>query len=197
VDEKYHTVVLFPMDTKPSFDEKLSVKTKYGFNASRWASIVETTGYSIFWEAIAEIFEKFKLNERGKKVAIMLPTISLLKKVKGDLEKSTKLSIGTFIGEVKKEDRVNELSKDIILTNDKIFDKGIDVKDLEILINFVPFASIVKTEQIIGRLRYKEDKSSVLIDVTDFGYDECVKQFKLRRRFYKKKAKKIIELEKN
>jgi superfamily II DNA or RNA helicase len=197
VDEKYHTVVLFPMDTKPSFDEKLSVKTKYGFNSPRWASIVESTGYPIFWETMMEIFEKLKLNERGKKVAIMLPTISLIKKVKSDLEKSTKLSIGTFIGEVKKEDRVGELSKDIILTNDKIFDKGIDVKDLEILINFVPFGSIVKTEQIIGRLRYKEGKSSVMVDVTDFGYDECVKQFKIRRRFYKKKAKKIIELEKN
>jgi len=61
--------------------------------------------------------------------------------------------------------------------------------------NFVPFGSIVKTEQIMGRLRYGKEKSSVLIDVTDFGYEECIKQYKLRKRFYKKRAKKILEFD--
>jgi hypothetical protein len=55
----------------------------------------------------------------------------------------------------------------------------------------------VKTEQIIGRLRYGEKKQSILVDVTDYGFEECVKQFKVRRRFYKKKAKKIVEIERN
>lgn len=193
-DEKYHTVILYKMDSKPSFDEKLTVKTKYGFSASRWASYINGSGYEFFWSSLTEIFEKFKLKERGMKMAIMLPTIELIRKVQADLEKDGH-EVGVFIGEVKKDKRVLELEKDIILTNDKIFDKGIDVKDLEILINFVPFASLVKTEQIIGRLRYGKDKSSILIDVTDYGFDECIKQFKIRRRFYKKKAKKIIEIE--
>jgi hypothetical protein len=61
----------------------------------------------------------------------------------------------------------------------------------------VPFGSLVKTEQIIGRLRYGEKKQSILVDVTDYGFEECVKQFKVRRRFYKKKAKKIVEIERN
>jgi superfamily II DNA or RNA helicase len=195
VDEKYHTVILYKMNTKPSFDEKLAVKTKYGFNAARWSSYVEKDGYEFFIETLLEIFEKFELVKRKKKIAIMLPTISLIKKVRESL-KDVGLEIGVFIGEVKKDEREEALKKPLILTNDKIFDKGIDVKDLEILINFVPLASIVKTEQIIGRLRYGEEKVSILIDVTDFGFDECVRQFKLRRRFYKKKAKKIIEIEK-
>jgi superfamily II DNA or RNA helicase len=194
-DEKYHTVVLYKMNTKPSFDEKLAVKTKYGFNAARWSSYVEKDGYEFFLETLMEIFEKFELVKRKKKIAIMLPTISLIKKVRESL-KDVGLEIGVFIGEIKKDEREEALKKPLILTNDKIFDKGIDVKDLEILINFVPLASIVKTEQIIGRLRYGEEKLSILIDVTDFGFDECVRQFKLRRRFYKKKAKKIIEIEK-
>jgi len=125
----------------------------------------------------------------------MLPTIDLIKRVKTDLEELYGVDVGTFIGEIKKEKRIEELSKLIILTNPSIFDKAIDVSDLEVLINYVPFGSIVKTEQIIGRLRYKEDKSSILIDVTDYGFDECIKQFKIRKRFYKKKAKKIIEIE--
>jgi superfamily II DNA or RNA helicase len=194
-DEKYHTVVLYKMDSKPSLEEKIAVKTKYGFNASRWASFIEETGYEFFWESLEEIIEKFKLKERNMKVAIMLPTISLIKKVQKGLEELG-LEVGIFIGEVKKEDREEALKKKFILTNDKIFDKGIDVKDLEILINYVPFGSLVKTEQIIGRLRYGKEKASILIDVTDIGYEECLRQMKLRKRFYKKKAKKIIEIEK-
>ena len=177
--------------------KKLSVKTKHGFSASRWASYIEKDGYE-FWSTLMEIFKVFKLTERNKKIAIMLPTIKLIKLVEQNLKDlNLNLNIGLFIGEVKKEKRILELDKNIILTNDKIFDKAIDVKDLEVLINFVPFASLVKTEQIIGRLRYGKDKSSVLIDVTDYGFEECIKQFKIRRRFYKKKAKKIIEIERN
>jgi hypothetical protein len=52
------------------------------------------------------------------------------------------ISLGTFIGELKKEeDRLEALSKTFILTNDKMFDKAIDVPGLEVLINCVPFAS--------------------------------------------------------
>jgi len=193
IDEKYHTVVLYMMDSKPTFEEKLSVKTRYGFNTPKWASILETTGYDIFLENLKAIFDNFKLKERGKKVAIMLPTLSLIEKVRNDLT-TLGYDLGIFIGSVKEKDRREALTKPFILTNDKIFDKAIDVKDLEILINFVPFGSIVKTEQIMGRLRYGKEKLSILVDITDIGYEECVKQMKLRKRFYKKKAKKIIEI---
>jgi len=126
----------------------------------------------------------------------MLPTINLIKRLKTDLEENHPgIVVGTFIGEIKDgEKRADELDKQFILTNDKMFDKAMDVPDLEILINFVPFGSIVKTEQIMGRLRYGETKSSIFIDVTDIGFKECVAQSKIRRRFYKKKAKKIIEI---
>ena len=197
LSEKYHTVILYRMNTHPSLDDRISVRTKYGFNQARWSQYVSNDGYEFFLEAVSEIFEKFKLIDRKKKIAIMLPTIELIKQLKKDLiNLFPNTTIGTFIGEISKDKRLAELDKDIVLTNDKIFDKGIDVKDLEILINFVPIGSIVKTEQIIGRLRNREGYSSILIDVTDEGFDECVRQSKLRKRFYKKKAKKIIEIEK-
>ena len=37
-------------------------------------------------KAVSDIFEKFKLIERKKKTAIMLPTIDIIKKLKADLE---------------------------------------------------------------------------------------------------------------
>jgi len=194
INKKYHTVVMCQIDSKPSIEEKLSVKTKYGFNSSRWASFIESNSYEILLEIIRLIFDKFQLKNRDKKVAIMLPTISLIKKLEKDL-RELELDPGMFIEEVKKTDREEALKKKVILTNDKIFDKGIDVKDLEVLINFVPLGSIIKTEQIMGRLRYKKNKSSILIDITDKGYEECIRQMKIRRRFYKKRAKQIIDIE--
>jgi len=194
-DDKYHTVILYSFDSKPTIDEKFSVKSKYGFSTSKWASHLQGDSYEFLDEAITEIFKKFDLIKRGKKTAIMLPTLKLIDMVKDSFNQKG-IEVGTFIGDVKTDKRKDELDKNIILTNDKMFGKGIDVKDLEVLINFVPFGSDVKTEQIMGRLRYKEKTPVVLIDVTDVGYIECVKQFKLRRRFYKKRAKKLIEIEK-
>lgn len=194
-DEKYHTVILYKWNSKPGLDDRIAVRTKYGFSQAKWANYIQEDGYESFLETVSDLFTRFSLLTRGKKVAIMLPTIDLIKKLKADLEYLyPKIEIGTFIGEISKTKRLAELEKQFILTNDKIFDKGIDVKDLEILINFVPIGSLVKTEQIIGRLRNRENYSSILIDITDTGFDECVRQSKLRKRFYKKKAKKIIEI---
>jgi len=196
-NEKYHKVILYSYDSHPSFDEKMSVRTKYGFSAPMWAKYIATDGYEFLLEAAADIIKTFKLIERNKKVAIMLPTIELINKLKTDLEITfPDIEIGVFIGSTAKNKRDEELSKKFFITNDKIFGKAIDIKDLEILINFVPFGSQVQTEQIIGRLRNREGMSSILIDTTDIGFDECIRQSKLRKRFYKKKAKEIIEFNK-
>jgi len=194
-NEKYHTVLLYHFDSRPTIDEKFSVKTKYGFSSSKWAANLQGDSYEFLDAAIKDIFEKLKLIERNKKVAIMLPTLKLIEMVKEQFNDQG-IEVGTFIGEIKANKRKEELDKKIILTNDKIFDKAIDVKDLEVLINFVPFGSPVKTEQIMGRLRNNKGLSSILIDVTDIGYEECVKQYKLRKRFYKTHVKKLIEVEK-
>lgn len=198
--EKYHTIVLYTMDSKPSLDVKLGIKTKYGFSAARWASYIEQENYEVLLETAVNIIDKFDLIKRSKKTAIMLPTINLIKKLKEDLEiQYPDSSFGTFIGEISKKKRTEELNKMFILTNEKICGKGMDIKDLEILINFVPVGSTVVTEQILGRLRNNEGKSAIMIDVTDTGFDECLKQSKIRKRLYKKKStvKKIIEINKN
>jgi superfamily II DNA or RNA helicase len=193
--ERYCKIIMCKMNTHPGLDDRIAARTKYGFNQAKWASYVANDGYQFLLEAIVKIFDNFKLVTRDKKVAIMLPTIELIKKIKDDLTiQYPGIDIGTFIGEISKNKRLDELGKKFILTNDKIFDKGIDVKDLEILILLVPISSAVKTEQIVGRLRDRKDYSSIVIDVTDIGFDECVRQSKLRKRFYKKRAKEIIEI---
>ena len=194
--DKYHNVLMVQINTKPSIQAQASVKTRYGFSSAKWASYITDEGYEEFYTELTELIKKLKLRERNLKVAIIFPTIELIKKVqKGMLRDFKDISLGTFIGELKKEeDRLEALSKTFILTNDKMFDKAIDVPGLEVLINCVPFASQVKAEQVIGRLRYQSGKTCLMIDIGDFGFTECQRQYKLRKRFYKKHAKTISEI---
>lgn len=194
--EKYHTIILATMNSLPSFDEKIGIRTQYGFSQAKWGAYAASSGYETLLETLTTLIDKLKLLERDKKMAIILPTIDLIKKISVDLKENYKdIEIGTFIGEISKKKREDELDKKVILTNEKIFGKGKDVKDLEIVINFVPVGSVVVTEQILGRLR-NIGKSAILIDVTDIGFDECVRQQKIRKRFYKKckTVKNIIEI---
>lgn len=193
----YQTVILYPMNSNPSIDIKAGCRTKYGFSVGKWSNYMSTDGYETILETISDIMTKFKLVERDKKTAILFPTIDLIKKVKDDLiYLYPDIDIGMFIGEFKGEKREEQKNRKFILTDDKMFDKAIDIPDLEIMINFVDFGSLVKTEQTLGRLRYHEGFSSIYIDVVDYGFDECIRHSKIRKRFYKKHAKNIIEINK-
>jgi len=196
--ERYHKVVLVGFDSHPNDKQKASVKTKYGFCMNKWANFLATDEcYTYYKDCLFSILNIFKLIETNKKVAIMLPTIDLIDKTFNDLKNTyPSLEIGKFIGEVKKDNRKTELEKIVIITNNKIFGKGIDVPDLDCIINFVQLSSTVNLEQIIGRLRNNPGHSHVLIDVTDEGYIECKNQAKVRKRFYKKIAKEIKEVNK-
>ena len=193
--DRYHTVVLVKMNSKPDMATQGSVRTRYGFSSAKWARYIEEDGYDAFYENLDLLLSKFKLIERGMKTAIVLPTINLIKKVEHDLLRDhPEISLGTFIGEMKGDKRTEAREKTFILTNDKMFDKAIDVPGLEILINYVQFASSVKNEQLIGRLRYQPGKIAMMVDVGDSGFTETLRQFKIRKRFYKKYAKSITEI---
>jgi hypothetical protein len=192
----YHTIVMCSFDSAPPLDMQLTVSTKYGFNAPRWADWISKEGYPSFETSLFRVLDSMRLPDSGRKFAIMLPTIRLIDMVKESLSKRyPKLEIGLFIGSVKSEEkRSEEISKQAFLTNDKMFGKAIDIQDLDALINCVPFGSRIKTEQMIGRLRYREGKPSVMIDLSDTGFRECVRLMKARRKVYRKKAKAIFEI---
>jgi hypothetical protein len=194
-DDKYHTVILTTFDSNPPIDVKGSIKTMRGFNVPKWASYIssDSGGYPNFEAAVFKIIDGFGLLNRGIKCALMLPTIELIDKMSASLKSKygDGIDIGMFIGRIPIEDRKAELGHGFILTNDKIFDKAIDVEGLSLLIMAVPISSQVKTEQILGRLRHREGKPSILIDMADKGFPECVSQQKMRRRVYMKKAKAV------
>ena len=196
-NEKYHKVVLANFNSNPTEVQKLSVKTKYGFSMMKWANFLETSAlYTEYKKSLFTIIDKFKLVENNKKFAIMLPTIKLIEKTYDDIvDNYENVSVGKFIGDIrKKEERQEQLDKSIIITNDKMFGKAIDVPDLDCLINYLPVRSQVNTEQIMGRLRNSPGHTHVLIDVTDIGFTECKISKNIRKKLYRLKAKEIIEI---
>ena len=199
--ENYHTVLLVEMNSHPDMRTQAYVKTKYGFNSARWAQFIAKDAYEKLYTVIKTIFTKMNLVNNSMKTAIVLPTLELIDAVNNSLsEDFPNAKIGVFTGELKKtEDRETALQSDVIITNDKMFDKAIDVPGLEVLINCVQFASDVKAQQMIGRLRknLEPNKQSIMIDVGDLGFIETVRLFKSRSRFYKKVAKSIATINMN
>ena len=195
-NKKYHIILLAKFNSQPSEKEKISVKTKYGFSTIKWANFLsKDKHYEKYLNSLLNIINKFKLVEKNKKFVIMLPTIDLIEKTFDDLSINyPNITIGKFIGEIKKENRQNELQKQIIITNPKIFGKGIDVSDLDCVINYSQISSKVNIEQILGRLRNNPGHSHVLIDVTDYGYIQCKNQLRSRKNFYKNVALRLIEI---
>jgi superfamily II DNA or RNA helicase len=196
LNAKYHTVVLCTFNSHPTSIQMASVRTKYGFSVTKWADFI-TNGdqFSNYYKSLKKIIDKFKIIDKGLKVAIMLPTIDLIEKTKENLVSDYGIEVGEFIGEIPKDERAVELGKTVFLTNQKIFGKGIDVPDLDCIINYVQLSSKVNLEQIMGRLRNNEGHSHVLIDVTDTGFAACKNQQRSRKSFYKTIAKSLFTVE--
>lgn len=196
----YCDVVLYKFNSSPDERTKYSCKTQMGFSAPLWSRWIEGGGYENYIMCLKEIFDNFQLKRRQKKIAIVLPTIKLIEKTQEDLEEYLGLSVGMFIGSrssgksLTAEEKASARENMVFITNTKMFDKAIDEPDLEILINFVPFTSEVLLEQLMGRIRYRADKSHVYIDVTDYGFPSCKQQLYARKQFYKKHAKSIREM---
>ena len=189
----FRDVILYKFNSNPSSEAKAACKTPAGFSSAKWGRYIEDEGYDEFIKCLIDIFKNFKLVQRQKKVAIILPTNDLIDKAKIDFDEQFEIDTGVFNGTVKLSERQKELDKDVFFSTDKSFGVAIDKQDLEVLINFCPFSSHTKLEQMVGRLRYVPGKTHVVIDVTDIGFPSCKNQLRQRKQFYIHDAKSIRE----
>lgn len=190
--EKYHNVIITKVNSQPNALTQTKMVTNRGFSVNNFFNYVTKDKKDFYFETIKNILD-IALKNGKRKTAIILHTIEsvtifleMLKKIYPDL------NISRFDGTVKKSDRNKVLTNsDIIVTTDVSFNKGIDVPDLEIVINLVPLSSRPKTEQMLGRLRKLENKEVFYFDVVDVGFDSCLKQLNMKNYVFKKKAKVI------
>lgn len=193
----YHKIVYVKFNTKPTLDDIALMNTKRGFNCNEYYKyLMKDSNYDTFSNMILKVLNIVLTQNKDFKIAIIVHTLEFLSKLKETLENEyPNISVGNFSGLVKDiQEKDNELNKQLILTTDKSFDKAINVMDLSILINTVPLSSKVKTEQMMGRLRYVKGKECMYFDITDVGFPACKNQFKVRSEIFKLKAKKIFEI---
>jgi len=183
--ENYHNIIEYKWSSNPTTKDTVDCQTKYGFSMAKYCNYLESKKYEPFEELLYDLIFNFCLKDRRKKkMAILFGTNKLLDRFYDNLKSycntmNYKLVIGKFNGTIKKEDKMNELNNsDIIITTDKSFSKGMDVANLQILINTVPFSSETKLIQTIGRLRPLSDKEVIFFDINDIGFKNIKYQLK-------------------
>lgn len=196
----YHKVTFVKYNTHPTLDEQTVMSKKRGFDGNAYYNYLEQEEkYKIFVNVIKRLLDISWFDDKNRKIAIVVHTLSFLSKLKNTLEQEyPDIEIGNFSGLIKdiniKDDQLN---KRLILTTDKSFDKAINVMDLAVLINTVPMSSSIKTEQMLGRIRYVKGKKSMYFDLTDEGFTACRAQCRNRSNILKLKAKKTFVLKIN
>jgi len=197
--KKYSNVIIYKINSRPSVKEIEKLKTKYGFNGNEFSKLMNTDNYKMYEKELVNIIFGLINKDETRKTAVVFHLNSSVDlfydKLKHIIERNNlKVSIGKFNGNIKKSERSKALDKDLIITTGKSFAKAIDVKDLECLINTVPFSSNTMAEQLMGRLRKIENKEVYYFDLIDIGYPQCKNQLYYKKKTYNKLSKRIDEV---
>lgn len=196
-DERYHNVIIVKYNSNPSLEDQENMINRYGFDANKWSKYILQDGkFENFYSMILKLINDVN-GSRTKKLALLFHTMEgnglLHESLVEDLPD---MSIGRYDSSIKnKATKESQVDKDLFVTTDKTFGKAIDVKDLSVLINTVPFGSEVMSEQMLGRLRRLNGKEVYYIDCIDVGFERCRKQLNKRRNIYNKIGKKLYEID--
>ncbi|MFA7143273.1 MAG: DEAD/DEAH box helicase family protein [Candidatus Dojkabacteria bacterium] len=191
----YHKVLLVDYKTYPTKEIINTIEqSKYGFNVVKYSSYIGEEGWKCFSYMLEELLTQL-YSKKFRKTFIIFKTLDILEKTSELIKQifDDKYSVGKFTGKVAKNDRAEQLDNDIVLCTEKIFQTGIDVPDLQILINTFPMSSKVLTEQIIGRLRGNQ-LNSLYVDITDSSFNKTINQLNHRKQVFKKFAKEIYSM---
>ena len=127
--------------------------------------------------------------DSNAKIAILLGTLELVQKIRdGLVEDFGEDKVGNFTSLIPVKQRIKELEKQIIVSTEKSMDSALDT-EVSAIIMCVPVTSEVQLTQIIGRIRYKEDKPNrkyLVYDVFDTAFKKTLNNFKERSRIIRR-----------
>lgn len=207
--EKYYNIVMYNINMKYQDRETVKFHNKRGFDVLKYSqSLTSPNHIEDFYNVIEEVLRKVCSNNfnRHKKLAILVKLIEQTELVSEyidnildcDAEENgyeRVMKVGVLTGKTpKSQKRLVKEESDIIVTTDKSFAKGIDVANLEILINFVPIGCSQNTSnlnQFVGRLRKLDKKKVFYVDIVEKSVSNTVSMSRGRLKYYKTIAKKI------
>ena len=147
--------------------------------------------YTGITTAISEILAA----DANAKIAILLGTLELVQKIRdGLVDDFGEDKIGNFTSLIPSKQRVKELEKQIIVSTEKSMDSALDT-EVSALVMCVPVTSDVQLTQIIGRIRYKEDKPDrkyLVYDVFDTSFKKTMNNYKQRAKVIKRNICAVV-----
>lgn len=152
------------------------------------------------WLWINMLKDKYKDLVTTKKIAFYIGRINTVTDFKKDLLKITGLKdedIAIYNSETPDKDREKALSKKLIITTAESLGRGVDLANLDTLIDFETRSSLSRTEQLIGRISRTGAKTvGTYIQFIDDAFFVCKRNHhtKVRHGFYEKLFTKIEEI---
>ena len=189
---KYLNTIYVFYDTHPKYYEIKSCTSFYGFNTKNYAKhLFENPDacnqvMSILQWALETTLQAIDDDE---KIVIILELKDHIKLVKRELERLFPgVSIGDYSSNVDKSVKSDMLRNKIILSTDKSFGTGADLRGkLRVLINTITYSSKVTANQLPGRLRNIPNKKVYYIDLVNMGfkraYDHYFRRSKIINKF--------------
>lgn len=187
-------------NTYPTDYEVQSCMTYKGLSAiNYWNYIFNNDKRRLYLlGTIMMIIDECLENEPNGKILIYLAKNDHIKTFKEMLEKlykDTSISFGNYTGLVNKSKKRHEIRNNVIFTTIGSGGVGLDVKGLVATLSFVPYSSVIISNQMIGRLRESETKELYHYDFIDLGFKAMINQRTKRLHVFRQKTKSEEELE--
>lgn len=191
--DNYIIMVIYKFHHKPTTEQRLACKTKDGLSQSLYSTYLTSRDgarnqfFNALHKAIISVYCKYKV-DTGK-LLILGSTRELLKTISKFLQVNfPQFSTGLYTSDISnKAERELELTKDIILATDKGLGTGPDLKDLQVMINVIPYSNWISADQLPGRLRKNGDV--FYIELVNADFPEAISQFNNRAGYLCTKAK--------
>lgn len=188
---KYLNTIYVFFDTHPKYYEVKACTSFYGFNTKSYAKHLFENP-----QALGQVMSILKwaldvtLNsiDEDEKIVIILELREHITFVKQQLEQMfPNISIGDYSSNVDKSVKSDNLRNKIILSTDKSFGTGADLKGkLRVLINTITYSSKVTASQLPGRLRNIPGKKVYYIDLVNMGFKRTYDHFGRRSKIINK-----------
>jgi len=197
-----YNIVFLTHKTKPGPNELFRIETRRGFSAIEYCKYLfrypkRIEQVFIIIEFFVKRIYKFFNYDMSKKVIIFVQSLDGINTLKHLIEKylilenGENVTVGNYSGNVKKNDRHEELESNVILST-MANSAGLDLQGLVLIINFIPLSSEVMIRQMVGRLRAME---GYFVDVTDSGFVGAMRQQTIRKAILRKNARTIDYME--
>lgn len=194
----YYNIIFVKYDSRPKDFHKAMIQTRRGFNGKMYLKYIMRSEprRRLFLKIMSYYISNFlKHTEKHEKMMIVLDSLESIKFFSETIGVKYGMLTGRYCTLVPKKERKKELDHRIIFTTIGSGGTGLDIKGLRILLCLSPFSSEVIQEQLLGRLRYIEDKEVYFIDSTDTGFEGQIYQSNVRKKGFEKKMKTSQEKE--